>query len=119
MTTFTAAAFAVVAVALVPSSALGQTTDVAKGKVTYQKYCASCHGSNGKGNGPVAALLNNPKPRDHTDGAFMENLSDAYLADIITRGGAAVGRSPLMPAGKTLTKEEIANLVAYLRALAR
>lgn len=30
---------------------------IAGGKGKYQKYCASCHGQTGKGNGDMAALL--------------------------------------------------------------
>jgi mono/diheme cytochrome c family protein len=29
----------------------------AKGKVIYERYCASCHGQGGRGDGPVAAEL--------------------------------------------------------------
>jgi mono/diheme cytochrome c family protein len=35
------------------------------GKVLYRKYCAACHGSDGKGNGVVATVLR-PKPSDLT-----------------------------------------------------
>ena len=37
------------------SGARGGETDV--GKQMYLKYCASCHGVDGKGNGPVAKQL--------------------------------------------------------------
>jgi mono/diheme cytochrome c family protein len=36
------------------------TADV--GRVFFQQYCASCHGSEGKGNGPVAETLKTPPP---------------------------------------------------------
>jgi len=32
------------------------------GKDLYMSYCASCHGADGKGNGPVAAALKSPMP---------------------------------------------------------
>jgi len=35
------------------------------GKVLYHRYCASCHGMDGKGDGPVAASLRRP-PTDLT-----------------------------------------------------
>ena len=38
---------------------------MALGQKLYTQYCASCHGADGKGNGPEAAKLN-PKPGDLT-----------------------------------------------------
>jgi len=34
----------------------------ASGAVTYQAYCAACHGPQGKGNGPAAPALKVPPP---------------------------------------------------------
>jgi mono/diheme cytochrome c family protein len=70
--------------------------DAAKGQEIFTKTCASCHGKTGKGDGPAAAALN-PKPKNLSDKAYMEKLGDEYLANIIKKGGAAVGKSPLMP----------------------
>ncbi len=39
------------------------------GKEIYKKYCAPCHGAEGKGDGPVAKSIF-PKPRDFTTGAY-------------------------------------------------
>lgn len=33
-----------------------------KGPDLFRAYCASCHGADGKGNGPVAQALKNPTP---------------------------------------------------------
>jgi mono/diheme cytochrome c family protein len=41
-----------------------KTTPVS-GKQMYSSYCASCHGLNGRGNGPIAASLKTP-PADLT-----------------------------------------------------
>ena len=40
-------------------------TSVASGKEMFHAYCASCHGIDGKGNGPAASALKN-KPTDLT-----------------------------------------------------
>jgi mono/diheme cytochrome c family protein len=61
----------------------------------------------------------NPKPRDHTDGRYMNALSDAHLTTVISEGGAAVQRSPLMPSWKgALTPQQIQDVIAYVRTLA-
>ena len=37
-------------------------TSAASGKEMFTQYCASCHGKEGKGDGPAAAALNTPPP---------------------------------------------------------
>lgn len=93
--------------------------DPAKGAPVYATYCATCHGNAGKGDGPGAAALN-PKPRDLTDRAYMVKLNDQYLFDIVSKGGSALGKSPLMPAwGTALKAEDIRNVIAYIRSLSK
>ena len=92
--------------------------DSAAGRALYQQYCSVCHGPQGKGDGPAASTMN-PKPRDHIDGHYMNALSEAHLTTVISEGGAAVQRSPLMPSWKgTLTPQQIQDVIAYLRTLA-
>ena len=89
-----------------------------KGQALYKQYCSVCHGAEGKGNGPGAAAMN-PKPRDHSDGAYMNKLSDAHLTKVVSKGGAAVGRSPLMPGWEsTMSAEQIQQVIAFVRTLA-
>jgi len=95
-----------------------EPSDVAAGKTTYGQMCAMCHGETGKGDGPTAAVLN-PKPRDHTNGGYMNGLKDDYLFKIIKEGGASVGKSQLMPGWSTQVKDKgVWDLVAYIRTLA-
>ncbi len=94
-----------------------QKGNPAKGKVSFEQLCASCHGAAGKGDGPAAAALT-PKPRNLTDKAYMGGLKDAYLEKLIKGGGQAVGKSPLMPAmGGALKDADIDNVIAYIRTL--
>jgi len=92
--------------------------DAAAGKVTYEKICSTCHGMKGKGDGPAAAALPT-KPRNHTDGQYMNALKDDYLFKIIKEGGAAVGKAQFMPGwGAQIKDPDIWNVIAYIRTLA-
>ena len=95
-----------------------QAQDAAAGKEIYEQYCALCHGPEGKGDGSLSANLD-PKPRNHTDGAYMNTLTDAHLLKVVGEGGAAAGLSPIMPAWKDiLSAQQIQDVVAFVRTLA-
>ncbi len=85
----------------------------------YRLYCVQCHGTLGNGEGinqSSGGLA--VSPRNHAYAKQMSELSDDTLRRAITGGGDAVESSELMPAwGKTLTPEEIDELVLYLREL--
>jgi cytochrome c553 len=103
---------------LLPGFALAQG-NADKGKSLFSSLCVSCHGQSGKGDGPAASALN-PKPRDLTDKTYTAALKDQYLADLIQKGGASVGKSPLMPPmGSRLKDGDVQDLIAYLRSLAK
>jgi mono/diheme cytochrome c family protein len=98
--------------------AAGGAGDVAKGKAVYATYCSACHGEGGKGDGPAAASLTT-KPRNHTDGVVMNELTQEHMVLVIKEGGASIGKSNLMPAwGATLTDEQIGDTIAFVRSLA-
>ena len=83
----------------------------------YQARCAPCHGPDGKAATPTAQALN-PKPRDHTDGAFMNQLSQEHLVKVIKNGGTAVGKSPLMTPSPDLNDQQLEDIIAFVRSLA-
>lgn len=90
-----------------------------QGKYIYLKYCAVCHGMEGKGDGFNSYNLD-PKPRDFTDSTYMKTLSDARLIETISQGGRGVNKSPLMPTwGTTISRDGIFNVVQYLRAFVK
>ena len=95
----------------------GQAADVEAGKQLYQTRCAPCHGTDGKAQTPTAKALK-PTPRDHTDGAYMNALSNEHLAKVIKEGGTAVGKSPIMPPQTDLNEQQIQDIVAFVRTLA-
>jgi mono/diheme cytochrome c family protein len=56
-----------------PAGAESQSQSAVElGGKLYTQYCASCHGADGKGNGPAAAKLD-PKPNDLTQLAKRNN----------------------------------------------
>jgi mono/diheme cytochrome c family protein len=83
----------------------------------YRRYCVGCHGDLGDGNGENAVWLD-PKPRDFQLGIFKCRSTptgtlptDEDLYDTIARG---LDRSN-MPQWNTLTKDERADLVAWIK----
>jgi mono/diheme cytochrome c family protein len=101
-----------------PPAAQPAGDPVTRGREIYQMYCASCHGPEGNGDGPVSAGLD-PKPAKHSDGNYMNALSDAHLEKVIKEGGAAVGKSPLMaPWGGTLSDAQVTDVISFVRSLA-
>ena len=102
---------------LIPPSA-SWAQNQAEGKKLYVIYCATCHGEGGKGDGAAGASLP-ARPADHTNGIAMNQLSDKFLIDIISKGGAAVEKSTFMPAwGGALNEKQIRDLVSYIRSIA-
>lgn len=93
------------------------TGNLEAGKQLYQQRCSICHGPDGKGNTPTAQALT-PKPRDHTDGAYMNALSNEHLLKVVKQGGAAVGKSPLMPPQTDLSAQQIQDIITFVRSLA-
>jgi len=83
----------------------------------YRRYCVGCHGELGDGNGENAVWLD-PKPRDFQLGIFKCRSTptgtlptDQDLYDTIARG---LDRSN-MPQWSTFTKDERADLVAWIK----
>lgn len=101
-----------------PSGEPGEAAE-AEAKQIFETRCVTCHGPRGEGNGPASAGLT-PPPRNFTDPAWQTSVTDAHIEQIIKFGGAAVGRSPAMPANPDLMAkpEVVAALRAHVRELA-
>ena len=96
----------------------GRAQNAAEGQKLYMTYCSSCHGDKGRGDGAAGKALP-VKPADHTDAKLMNSFSDEFLVTIISKGGAAVGKSSFMPAwGGVLKENQLQDLLAYLKSIA-
>ena len=77
--------------------------DVAAGEATFKAKCAGCHGADGKGKEAM-------KTTDLAD-ADVQKKSDADLSGVITNGKGK------MPPYKTLSADQVKDLVSYVRSL--
>lgn len=96
-----------------------------EGRRLYVSYCQLCHGTRGKGDGPLAKVMK-ISPADLT--ITVRSRSDTILTKIITGEGrqTITGRdrhnllSDAMPEWKNVFNEsQITALIAYLRFLSR
>lgn len=96
------------------------TPTPANASVIFTTRCATCHGVDGKGTGPAAQALN-PKPRDYSDAAWQKSVTDEQIAMTIVKGGAAMGKSPLMAANPDLEQQPVVveGLVKMVRGFAK
>jgi mono/diheme cytochrome c family protein len=94
---------------------VGYTTRaIAEGGPLYLSHCAKCHGESGLGNGELAYVLT-PSPALLAYMIQQPIAIDQYLLWTISEGGKQFDTA--MPAFKTeLTREQVWQIVAYLRA---
>lgn len=101
--------------------ARADSKQVAEGGKLYQHYCASCHGLDGRGSGPVTPALKTIPP----DLTRIEKKGGRFPAEelqkaIAGQNGVNVHGTNEMPVwGTVLPKKEIASLVKYLESIQR
>ena len=92
-------------------------TEPTEGASLYARHCASCHGTQGRGDGFNAPNLPVP-PTAHASAELMTARADDTLFDGIYAGAYVLDGSTRMPAfGSLLTREQIRALVAHIRQL--
>jgi mono/diheme cytochrome c family protein len=93
-------------------------TDDARAKAgdIFTERCATCHGSDGHGNGPAAANLK-PKPIDFHNLNWQKSVTDDTMTKAIIFGGRSVGKSGQMAPNPDLENEPaiVAALVEKIR----
>jgi mono/diheme cytochrome c family protein len=93
--------------------------DTTRGKAVYEKWCASCHGDGGAGDGPAARYML-PRPRDFTAALYQIRTTasgqlptDADLMAVMAKGIPGT----TMPGWETrLSKQDRAALLAQLKS---
>ncbi|MGH7459901.1 MAG: c-type cytochrome [Longimicrobiales bacterium] len=104
------------------SSEAQQTAAQPAGKAVYDKWCAGCHGTDGKGAGPAANYML-PRPRDFTLALYQVRTTatgqlptDADIRKVIDDGMPGTA----MPGWSTvLSSAERDQLVTYLKSFSR
>jgi mono/diheme cytochrome c family protein len=86
-----------------------------RGKALFGEYCAVCHGPDGRGDGPLAPKLNDPRA-NLRKGRFASirpgaEPEAAALARIVRHGLPPTA----MPGHEWLTDRQVADLVAFLQ----
>ena len=85
--------------------------DAAAGKAVYDKKCATCHGPDGAGKDAIAKMMKvTLRPLGSKE---VQAKSDAELSKDITAGNGK------MKAVTGLSEADVANVVAYVRTLAK
>jgi mono/diheme cytochrome c family protein len=105
------------AAAPVPAPVAVAADPAIEARTLFKTRCAVCHGEDGKGDGPGAAALN-PKPRNYSDAAWQDSVTDEQIHKTIVFGGAAVGKSPIMPGNPDLEAKSavVDELVKHVRS---
>jgi mono/diheme cytochrome c family protein len=96
----------------------------------YRAYCASCHGKDGRGNGPVVPALKVPPPDLTLLAARQGGVFPAVEVEAILRGSAVSAHgSEEMPVWGPIfqaldpsdarVKARLASLVSHLRSIQR
>ncbi len=89
-----------------PKKRTADTPEAREAADIFATRCTPCHGAGGHGDGTASASLN-PKPRNYTDKAWQKSVTDEHIEKVIVYGGAAVGKSPAMPANPDLQSKPL------------
>ncbi len=103
----------VTASGLLSTTASAQQAKAFTGMRLFNSYCYLCHGTQGKGDGPLAGRLET-KPKSLASNE-VERLSDREIFRVI-QGTAPHGKADQMPEfGRAIPEPDIDALVTYVR----
>ena len=90
--------------------------NIAKGKEIFlgKGTCFTCHGNEGKGDGPAGAALN-PSPRDFTNPEFHKIRNEGEMLWVVKNGSPGTGMISYSPA--IISEDEAWLAILYERSL--
>jgi mono/diheme cytochrome c family protein len=94
----------------IPHSAAAQADKAAEGQKLFEARCVQCHGPDGSANTTIGKAVGAKDLR----AAEALNLTDAQIATQIEKG-----KNNMPPFGDALNKEQVSDLVAYVRVLGK
>ena len=83
-------------------------TYLAEGEVLFNKFCAHCHGAEGKGDGPVNSAL---KGVANLAEGQLKNISEGHIFHVITHG-----KGRMWPHGSQVDQEERWKIAMYVKS---
>lgn len=81
-------------------------------KLIYDKECAKCHGSDGKGQTKMGQKLG---VKDYTDAKVQTALKDEAMAKAIKEGAKDKDGRSLMKPTEGVTDQDVKGLIALIR----
>jgi mono/diheme cytochrome c family protein len=101
-----------IGVCFVSACSIGKSAPpIDDGEATFRDVCARCHGQDGTGG--VAVAPDGVRPRDLTESAWQQRISDAEIETVIR-----AGRPPMPAFHGVLTDEQIRAVAGKVRRLA-
>jgi cytochrome c6 len=90
----------------------GAISQAAPAAENWENNCMKCHGADGKGETKIGKKL---KLQDYTNAEVQAKMTDEAIVKAITEGVTEGDKEKMKSFKDVLTKEEITDLVAYVR----
>jgi cytochrome c oxidase cbb3-type subunit 3 len=107
--------FALRPVAAPPPAEIANDPLLVEGRELFLSRCVSCHGTRGKGDGPIAAGLSGPPPGDLTDNFWKHGDRPEQVVRVISNGIQGTAMSAW---SGSYSESQIRALAAYVYQLA-
>jgi mono/diheme cytochrome c family protein len=102
------------ALGLAVAASAALSANAADAKALYEKECAKCHGSDGKGDTKMGKKLG---AKDYTDAKVQAELKDDAAIKAIKDGLKDKEGKTLMKPVEGMTDDDIKGLVGHMRTL--
>lgn len=93
---------------------------VKRGRGLFMRHCVTCHGNEGKGDGPSARLharRSGYAPRDLSRDDVQTGLTDGEMFWKISNGWRPGGKTVMPGVGSELSEDDRWRIVLYVRSL--